>query len=224
MHVSEILFQEPSLQQPSRPSAAEAEAPAAPEGRPAGLRGIEKAALAVVGLILLVAGFVFLQAMLPDNPADPGDPAQSKPKLPVKGTLVTVSEVETFWRDRIEGDAAKPETKFLPAVKLQTSGGSGNGYLQVLLRDPDGRIRGDSHTFPLQGGRPASGDGSQCLAVGTEGYGNPLLFMEYRGNLEKNWTVELLESKEQKAPADQWRRIAYFEMSKRYVPKDSTGD
>ncbi|HUF63991.1 MAG TPA: hypothetical protein VMN36_18070 [Verrucomicrobiales bacterium] len=200
---------------PLPPKASPASAP--PASGPAGLRGMEKAALAGIALVILAGGIAFVSLMLPERTKASADAPEDSLRLPAQGKFLTISKIETYWRDRQDGDAARPEAKFLPAVEIETTGGSGESYLQVLLRDPDGRIRGDAHTFHFDNGRPANADSPRSIAIGTEGYGNPMIFMEYRGNLEKDWTVELLESKEAKAPADQWTRIAYFKMSKRYL-------
>ncbi len=160
----------------------------------------EKVSLAVV----LVAGLIGLFSALGVVYSGPEDEAASGQSLaaidlPVKGDLVTISEISAGWRHADGAKDVRPGYDMVPEVTLKTSG---SGHLGIIFRNEQGTIAGDPFVV-------ASGNQTVSCSVG---YVYESELTEYQAGRRDAWSVQIIELKDPKMDLTQGKQLAKFDM------------
>lgn len=131
-----------------------------------------------------------------------------KVKLPVKGEILSVSSMETYWRAPItQGD--NPDTTqrgviLIPVIKIQASGSS--GAIRIFFRDSDGLLVGDSTTLAI------SGDETLTISA-TDGFTDLGMHASYRTSEHARWIVQVFEGPSVNAPIEKFKNLFTTEIS-----------
>lgn len=156
---------------------------------------VEKGGLALFGALLLLAAVAFVIASwkrLPNNPT-----LAKATDFPVKGNLVTVKQVATFWRVPTEQDHVRRETKMIPVVTLEVEGGSAG--LRVFFRNAQNEVVGDSVTRSAQPGT--------LEFAATSGFEADGMHAAYRTGESKPWKVEVFEAPSTDSPRQEFHKL-----------------
>ncbi|MFT4639288.1 MAG: hypothetical protein ACI8T1_002613 [Verrucomicrobiales bacterium] len=128
--------------------------------------------------------------------------------FPSKGELLTVADIKATWRAPQPGEIVRPDVLMVPEVSVQLSGGS--GFLRMLYRDEQGKIRGDIMVQQITNG--SANGGTTFTAICSEGYQNAMNLVECQAGRLEPWTVEVFESRDYNVTIDDWVSLARFEM------------
>ena len=131
-----------------------------------------------------------------------------KVRLPVKGEILSVSSMETYWRAPItqgdNPDSTQRGVILIPVIKIQTSGSS--GAIRIFFRDSDGALVGDSTTLPI------SGDETLTISA-TDGFTDLGMHASYRTSEHARWIVQVLEGPSVNAPIEKFKNLFTTEIS-----------
>lgn len=180
---------------PEEPEAKPATAPAAPAHEPARMSTLEKAGLISLAVLLLFAAAAFVIVSVKKLPSD--ESLTKAADFPVKGRLLTVKRVETFWRKPAEHDTARRETKLLPVLTLDADGGP--AALRIFFRNAQGEVVGDSVTRSVQSGT--------LEFAATAGFETEGLHAAYRTGESKPWKVEVYEAPSVDSPRQEFKKL-----------------
>ena len=161
-------------------------------------------------LIVAVLGLFFFRSLVHSGtaPEASADTSLAALDFPVKGSLLTINEIKAQWREPKPGEIVRPGAYLVPALDLQLGGGA--GYLRVLFRDEEGRIRGDALAERVTGGQIA---GSPAYsAICSEGYSTSMSLVECLAGRLDPWTVEVYESANYDVTIADWNVLAKFAM------------
>jgi len=156
--------------------------------------------LAIAGLIALlligsITSIVIFNKTIDLEPLIAGELA-----LPIKGEKVSVTAVETYWREPItrgeNSDIFRRGTKLLPVIKLKTEGSS--GVLRFLFRDSEGLFVGDNINHRVSGNE-------ELEIAATAGFNDTGMHSGYRTGDTGRWTVEILEGPSARAPLEKFK-------------------
>jgi hypothetical protein len=173
-------------------------------------------AFVVISLIGAVFFFKFLYRGKPDSPQE--RPLHSLPG-PIRGELVTLREVEYYWRDRTTEDRGRSGFAVLPEVLLKLDPATSKaGYVRVEFSDGDGRLRGDVVTVKFENGKfvdsrrgeRLQADGVEVALACTEGFPSFTLFQAYLGNQDPRWTVRIEEGPDYSNGP--WKTLGFVEI------------
>jgi len=156
---------------------------------------VEKGGLALLAALLLLAAVAFVIASwkrLPTNPT-----LAEATDFPVKGNIVTVKQVATFWRVPTEQDRVRRETKMIPVVMLEIEGGPAG--LRVFFRNAQNEVVGDSVTRTAQSGT--------LEFAATSGFEADGMLAAYRTNESKPWKVEVFEARSADSPRQEFHKL-----------------
>lgn len=166
---------------------------------------LEWASLAALTLLFLFGLYAFQRSVKTDPPEDARSLSLADVPARIEGTLFKFEDVQAFWRDKRDGDRVNPDSVILPEVTLTLTSGA-SGYVQALIKDETGEVRGDSVTQRIVGGK-FEPSGNKANFLGTEGFINESFFAGYRASGDElAWTVTLRES----ADNSKWSEIATF--------------
>lgn len=188
---------------PARPQAPEeteaVSQPARESAKPAPARvkltAVEKGGLVLLGVLLLLSAAAFVIASwkrLPTNPT-----LAKATDFPVKGNLVTIKQVATFWRVPTEQDHVRRETKMIPVVTLEVEGGSAG--LRIFFRNAQNEVVGDSVTRTAQSGT--------MEFAATSGFEADGMHAAYRTSDSKPWKVEVFEAPSADSPRQEFHKL-----------------
>lgn len=170
------------------------------------LSKLEWTGLGVLGaLFLLGVVAVFFNALykLPGGPERLG-----AGDFPVKGSHVTVSSADTFWRPPVsEGENAETfrrGTQLLPVIEITSSGNPGT--IRVIFRDEDGRGAGDVLTREIQPGVPLQ-------VAATAGFEDIGMHAAYRAGQTEPWTIEVFEAPSASTATADFKKLFEIEIS-----------
>lgn len=174
----------------TKDESAEMPAVSAPAGEsPNSLRSLvrfnkaETIGLGVFALILVAAAIILITLAKGRVPTRTGEEGQAA--FPVKGKLVTLKEVTSYWREPVVGkDAARRDTKLIPVVKIESEGGP--AALRIFFKDDKGETVGDSSTR-------STGSGTIEVAA-TAGLDDIGMHAAYRTGETRPWKIEILEA------------------------------
>lgn len=187
----------PAPSQPKEPEAASA--PSSQPDKPASPRtkftAVEKGGLALLGALLLLAPVAFVIASWKRLPANPT--LAEATDFPVKGNLVTVKQVATFWRVPTEKDHVRRETKMIPVITLEVEGGPAG--LRVFFRNAQNEVVGDSVTRTAQSGT--------VEFAATSGFEADGMHAAYRMGESKPWKVEVFEAPSADSPRQEFHKL-----------------
>ncbi len=177
------------------------------------LAPIEFSAIAVISITLIVAA-VMLARSIGNARAEfqqTDNPPHHTPPESLTGTLLQLSGIQCYWRERNENDRVQETSLILPVISIKS--GTGTGSLQIIFRDELGKVRGDTHIYRIKDSEPDSPTTSTAITtLGTEGLLNEIQFTDYRmqeGSLKKEyWTITFKES----ADEENWILIDKFRM------------
>jgi len=169
--------------------------PAKPASPRAKFTAVEKGGLALLGALLLLAAAAFLVASWKRLPANPT--LAKSTDFPVKGNLVTVKQVATFWRVPTEKDHVRRETKMIPVITLEVEGGPAG--LRVFFRNAQNEVVGDSVSRTAQSGT--------LEFAATSGFEADGMHAAYRTDDSKPWKVEVFEAPTADSPRQEFHKL-----------------
>ena len=177
-----------------------------PNFKPLELAGIAAVMIVCLGALVMLSNTV--SGML--KPArDAATQTEKSVPRKIEGEKLSLSGIECYWRNRLETDRVNRFSTILPLVKI--AAGNGDGQMQIRFLDSQGEMRGDAHTFKLDGSNFSPG-GASALALSTEGLSNEVQFAAYRSGDEDSeddrWTAEIHES----ADGINWTKVVAFEI------------
>ena len=131
--------------------------------------------------------------------------------LPIKGELVTVSSVETYWRAPVtEGeniDIVRRGVKFIPVIRLVIEGTSGDSAaIRIFFRDEKGAVVGDSISLPI------SNKGTMEITA-TDGFSDIGMYSAYRTGESPRWIIQVLEGQSVNASREKLHTLFETEIS-----------
>lgn len=183
-----------------------------------GLKTIEIASLigAVILILALIIAFrstLVSQVPIADNTAIP-----LTAPTPIKGSLVGIAEIDTHWRSPADGERVAANQALVPELKIRlgkAAGNPSNGFLRIIIRDGEGRIRGDVTTLEIISGNFGESGSNQKSVVGTEGFARAIDLTGYGTTGEDYWTAEVLEGASY--GGDAWEPLTRFAISHRRI-------
>ncbi|HEX2748662.1 MAG TPA: hypothetical protein VHM91_11730 [Verrucomicrobiales bacterium] len=150
------------------------------------------------------------------------------PDLPMKGSLLTVTQAATGWRksvpnaDRLEQiEVIFPapghfEPGIIPEVSFAVDGSA--GFLRFIFRDSEGKARGDTRVVQITGGKPVegaaglSGGGGEAKVYCSSGLFDVDAFKAYTGDDKPRWSVEIAESNSYNSDDKDWKILGTFDV------------
>ena len=166
--------------------------PILPDAKPLSLRpsvklsSFELAGIACLALMLLSGGiWIYLQTL---NRIGHLGTSHTETKLPIKGSFVAVTKMETYWRAPLTG--SKPESVrrgvvLIPVVEITLNGGP--GAIRFQFTNDLGKATGDPISRVV--------NGETTLAIpSTDGFEDISLHAAYRTNLAKPWHIQITEA------------------------------
>jgi hypothetical protein len=183
--------QAPTESEVMREPAAEAK-PSTPSAK---LTPVEKSGLVLLAVLLVLSAAAFVIASwkrLPSNPT-----LAQTTDFPVKGQLVTVQQVATFWRVPTEQDHVRRETKMIPVITLEVEGESAG--LRVFFRNAQNEVVGDSVTRTARSGT--------LEFAATAGFEADGMHAAYRTGESKPWKVEVFEAPSADSPRQEFHKL-----------------
>jgi hypothetical protein len=170
-------------------------APAKRASPRAKLTAVEKGGLVFLVALLLLAAVAFVIASWKRLPANPT--LAEATDFPVKGKIVTVNQVATFWRVPTEQDHVRRETKMIPVITLEVEGGPAG--LRVFFRNAQNEVVGDSVTRTAQSGT--------LEFAATSGFEADGMHAAYRTGEGKPWKVEVFEAPSADSPRQEFHKL-----------------
>lgn len=161
-------------------------------------------------LIVALIGLFFFRGLVHsgDVPAKEEDTTLSSVAFPAKGSLLTVNGIDAIWREPRPGEIVRPGAYIVPVADISLGGGT--GFLRVLFRDEEGKIRGDALVTKVDGGK-AAGQGTYT-AICSEGFVTSMKLVECQAGRLDPWTVQVYESKDYDMAIEEWTLITAFDM------------
>lgn len=156
---------------------------------------VEKGGLVLLAVLLLLSAVAFVIASWKRLPANPT--LAKATDFPVKGNIVTVKQVATFWRVPTEQDHVRRETKMIPVVTLEVEGGAAG--LRVFFRNAQNEVVGDSVTRTAQSGT--------LEFAATAGFEADGMHAAYRTGESKPWKVEVFEAPSADSPRQEFHKL-----------------
>lgn len=151
------------------------------------------------------------------------------PDLPMKGSLVTISEASSSWRKRKDTDRVAQMEVILPVPGQQMPEiipqvaftidpeKSTTGYLRFIFKDSEGKSRGDTRVVQVQSGKLKDMGKGELIKGDNEGatygsYGllNTGSYRSYEGDDKPRWSVEVAESASYNADDKDWKVLGTF--------------
>ena len=182
-----------------------------------------------VGAAVLVASAVWLITSATSEANGIKQASTPWPRLPIEGSLVTISDASTSWRKRAATDRVGQMEiilpvpgQFMPEIIPQVSftidgSKSTNGYLRFIFKDTTGKPQGDTRVIQVDGGKLKDLGKGEMIKGGTEGsiycsYGllNTATYRSYEGDDKPRWSVEVSESASYNADDKDWKILGTF--------------
>ncbi|BCU75488.1 hypothetical protein [Luteolibacter sp. LG18] len=161
-----------------------------------GLSRIEKIGLVALAAVLVIGGLVLLGVARNRLPIH--DSSADYPDYPVKGSLVTVKKLESFWREPVAGkDTVRRDTKLIPVVKVDLE--APPCAIRAFFRNENGETIGDAVT------RSTSGGSIELPA--TAGLEDAAIHASYRTGQTKPWKLELFEAPSADSPRQDFKKL-----------------
>lgn len=161
--------------------------------------------VAVIVVIALGATFsiIHFSTTLPIKPfiADELD-------MPIKGKLVTVNSMETYWRKpKTTGenaDIVRRDVVLIPCIRLKLNGSS--AAIRVFFRDEQKALIGDNISQSVSGS-------TNLELSATDGFKDLGLHAAYRAGDSGNWTIQVLEGPSRDAPMEEFKTLFETDIS-----------
>ncbi len=165
---------------------------------------IEKISIAAVLMIFAAAIFWGLSAFFKNSPE--GELVTFVDEFPLKGSAVTVQEVETWWREPIRtGDNADygvvAESNLIPCARLKISDANST-VLRVTFRNGKKELIGDPTSLVVNNGTFEKSGTDEIVIHSTSGFENPSGLNAYTNGDIDPWTVVIIEGSEGGFDAD----------------------
>ncbi len=170
------------------------------------LSKLEKVSMfAIVGALLITAALAVIH-FSQEIPVD--SQISKKVSLPVEGKILTVSSVETYWREPVtqgeNPDIVRRGIKLIPVIIIQATGTS--GAIRIFFRDSEGTLVGDSTTLAVSG--------NETLNISaTDGFTDMGMHASYRTGENPRWMIQVLEGPAIDAPIEQFKTLFETEIS-----------
>jgi hypothetical protein len=149
------------------------------------------------------------------------------PDVPLQGKLLEITEIQSGWRVRGEGDRVSSEQQLitketvyptqLPVVNLKLKPSSANAFLRILFISSDGKIAGDPRVVKVVNGKiQASGTGDTAVSeleasvVASTGLLTQRHLSDYFAGNQRRWSIEISESDNYQAKGDEWLLLETF--------------
>ena len=152
-------------------------------------------------------------------------------KVPMEGSLITVSAASSSWRHRTDKDRVAEMEVILPIPQHQMpelipqveftldSGASKNGYLRFIFRDSYGKPRGDTRVVQVENGALKDMGKGEIISSSTqgsvycsEGMQNLHAYHSYEADDVPRWSVEVSESVNYGAADKDWKILGQFQI------------
>lgn len=197
---------------------------------------LKKTGLLVAGILTLAVLGVFCWIVYSGLPESAEATALSKPSLPMKGQVVTVTEATSGWRARQKDDLISIVEVFLPAPSREQAAlvpqvkftidpaSTKNGFIRFIFFNGESRISGDVRILSVGGGtmQPMiSGaliEGANATVYGSVGFMDRPGFVGYATDESTRWFVEISESTDYNAKESGWTRLQTFNIKDSSAP------
>jgi len=166
-----------------------------------GLAPLEKIALAVLASILAIGGLTVL--VIANKRLDLSASQPTGPSYPVKGSLLTIRKLSTYWREPTPADSVRREAKLIPVAKVQVEGGP--CALRVYFRDDKDNIIGDAVTRPVTTGT--------VEISATSGLEEAGMHSAFRTGSAAPWKIQLFEAPSPDSPRQDFKKILETDIS-----------
>jgi len=198
-----VAMPEPEVQatpEPPAPEPVPAETPEPRAKRPRKLLGtfslLEKISLLVLLTGLAALAVRGISTYLTDAPQ--GTLITFDEDFPVQGKNLTVSEVETWWREPIRsGENADrgvaPEVGLIPVARIKLQD-SGSATLQIDFHNGEQESVGDTVTLQVANGKFAETGSDEITIICTKGFDTPSRLNPYVNGDTGPWSVVVEES------------------------------
>lgn len=170
------------------------------------LSKLERIGMATLAALLLISAtliYVFSVNRLHGSDAGAG-----LNDLPIKGSYLSISGVDSFWRAPITDgpgkDTFRRGTQLIPVVEVTLSGGP--GALRVFFRDGDGAVIGDVVTRRIEAAQ-------KIHIAATVGFDDIGMHAAYRTGQTKPWTVDFYEAPSENSEASVFKKLLRLDVS-----------
>lgn len=197
---------------------------------------LEKVSISAGGVLVLgLLIWLFRAATSVSNAG--GNASSPLPDLPIKGSLVTISEAATSWRRSTAADRVGQMEVILPQPGFKTpemipqvhftidSSASSTGFVRFIFKDSEGKAQGDTRVVQIVSGKLSDLGKGEIIKSGEEGavYGsNGLLdsssYHSYAGSDAPRWSVEVAESADYSAGDKDWKVLGTFDVRNDLAP------
>ncbi|MEM7144019.1 MAG: hypothetical protein AAF591_02720 [Verrucomicrobiota bacterium] len=193
-----------------------------PPKRILGLKTVELVSLVGAALLILALLFAFRSTLNSQITIAKDDNLPRSAPTPIKGNLVGIAKIDTHWRPPLDSERVAANQALVPELQVRLTESSGkphNGFVRIIIRDDQGRIRGDVTTHQIINGNFGDSGSNEKSIVGTEGFERAIDLTGYGMNGESYWSAEVLEGASY--AGDAWETLAQFAISHR---RKSLGD
>ena len=179
----------------------------------------ERLSLGLFALLTLAGALLFFKFLYGGKSDSTREVPARSLATPIRGELITLSEVAHYWRSRQTEDRGRSAYAILPEVLLKLDpGASKHGYVRIEFTDSDGALRGDVMSVKFENGKfissgraeRISADGFEVTLAGTEGFTSSALFQAYLGNQDPRWTLRLQEGSDYSSGP--WKPLGFVEI------------
>lgn len=161
-----------------------------------GFSKLEKIGMIALAALLVIAGITL--TMLASGKLGGTARELRPPSYPVKGSLITVKKLSTYWRAPVVGkDSARRGTKLIPVAMLELEGGP--CALRAFFRDEKGDYVGDTVNRTM-------GTGTLEISA-TAGLEDPGMHAAFRTGATKLWKLEVFEAPSADSPGQDFKKI-----------------
>lgn len=203
----------PILAEPAEPAPQPTPGPA-PGAARATTTG-EKAALAVLGLVLLLSAAWLVRMVAVHVPTY--DSAAQAASFPLAGGHATLADVQTYWREPVtsgpQADRFRPGVLMLPCAQLTLAPRQGAGALRVFFHDSEGQIVGDPTTLAIRDGAFIANGSPSITITATDGFRDHGQHTAYLAKQIDAWHLSIREAPTAEAPASQFTPLLEIPIS-----------
>ncbi|MEI7908576.1 MAG: hypothetical protein WCK77_02965 [Verrucomicrobiota bacterium] len=169
------------------------------------LSKVEAIGLLALSLVLLVGGYWVYDHSLSRVLRQAGQAPQIS--FPVRGTHVTVSSVDTYWREPVTIGSqaeARPGVVLIPVAEITLQGGP--GAIRALVYNESGLSVGDPITRPVDGA-------ATLILPATQGFEDVSMHAAYRTGQTKPWTLRIFEAPSADAQGKDFKKLLEIPIS-----------
>ena len=171
----------------------------------------------IISSIICYIGIIALFAYLVDYASKQHNFDTDPPfttDIPASGEFASIASVETWW-EKPEIGKAQYGTILVPVAKITLAEDSKSGAIRSIFFNPQNEYlnreatrKGDAISSEFRNGKFLESGTNELTVYATDGYEEEAHFNFYCSQNEERWTIEIRESKENKATTNEFKYLA----------------